>query len=667
MLNAAGPTEATVSFSTRCRYRFDAILSKGIPGLLLLSLCGAALLMLLLTPILWGIGGIATGVWNFGDFISLYWSGFAGLFKAQTREGSWISQLGAFIFAIIALLFTGIVFGSTMRAITMKYMTLRDKGGQIIASDHTVLIGWSPLGERILTELAIANESRGKSLVAILISRPKRERPGGGVKVELEDKLAGLPMRTTRISVRSGNTLSKDDFDRVRLHAARNVIVLADWDSPAHDAQIITTLLAVARYRESYPEFKADVVTCVKDEQNTIPAEVAAKYPVTVFDARRLLARTMLQCSRQPGLIAVLSELLQFDGDEIYFVPAPRFAGQPFGDLAQWYPTSTPIGLVRNGIPMLHPPASTMLAAADEVIWITEDDDTALASDSAAVADTTALAPLQPWTPRHDGDNWLFTGWAQAIPDVLTNLNDYLQHATNSVTIIARPDDLPAAQQLTNSGLDQLDIKIMPWNDDVPIRSMLDDADILHRTYIGILGRPDVELSDSETLLILLHVRDITNKAGELDRGPIVVSELLNAKFRKICDVSDAKDIVVSSELVSLMLVQLAEAPRLLPIYEDIFDADGSEIYLKPAECYVKLGAEINFLTLVVAAADRGEIAIGYRLASESSNKKRNFGVHINPAKSDMVVLNASDALIVIAEDEVITVGQAPGDNSSAA
>ena len=38
---------------------------------------------------------------------------------------------------------------------------------------------------------------------------------------------------------------------------------------------------------------------------------------------------------------------------------------------------------------------------------------------------------------------------------------------------------------------------------------------------------------------------------------------------------------------MSLLLIQLAENPMLLPLYQDLFDADGSEICLKPASYHV--------------------------------------------------------------------------------
>ena len=132
-----------------------------------------------------------------------------------------------------------------------------------------MIIGWSPLGFRILTELAIANENQGKCSVAILCP---------GSKVKLEESVADLPMKTTKIVVRKGKSTSLSDFDQVRLNAARNVIVLGEWDSEEHDSQVIATLLALARYRERTPNSmqKSLVVSRMKptERQRSLPQSI---------------------------------------------------------------------------------------------------------------------------------------------------------------------------------------------------------------------------------------------------------------------------------------------------------------------------------------------------------------------------------------------------------
>jgi hypothetical protein len=82
-----------------------------------------------------------------------------------------------------------------------------------------------------------------------------------------------------------------------------------------------------------------------------------------------------------------------------------------------------------------------------------------------------------------------------------------------------------------------------------------------------------------------------------------------------------------------------------------MFDPEGAEIYLKPAENYVELGRSINFYTVVEAARRRGEIAIGYRRESLSKDASQAYGVVVNPDKSKKVTFAPTDRIIVVAED----------------
>ena len=59
----------------------------------------------------------------------------------------------------------------------------------------------------------------------------------------------------------------------------------------------------------------------------------------------------------------------------------------------------------------------------------------------------------------------------------------------------------------------------------------------------------------------------------------------------------------------------------------------------------------VNFYTLVEAAADRGETAIGYRLVARANKSDQGFGVVINPDKAEAVTFAAEDKLVVLAEE----------------
>ena len=157
-----------------------------------------------------------------------------------------------------------------------------------------------------------------------------------------------------------------------------------------------------------------------------------------------------------------------------------------------------------------------------------------------------------------------------------------------------------------------------------------------------------MQQADGRTLVTLLHLRDMASRAGQ---DSSIVSEMLDVRNRELAQVTQADDFIVSDRLVSLMMAQLSENSELKAVFDDLFRAEGSEIYLKPASDYVALDQPMNFYTVLEAARRRGEVAIGYRLKSESSDPKLAYGVHLNPKKPGTFQLAAHDRVIVLAEN----------------
>jgi hypothetical protein len=144
----------------------------------------------------------------------------------------------------------------------------------------------------------------------------------------------------------------------------------------------------------------------------------------------------------------------------------------------------------------------------------------------------------------------------------------------------------------------------------------------------------------------LLHLRDISLQ----DETPFsIVSEMLDLRNRELATVTKVDDFIVSTHLISLMIAQLSENIHLMPVFTDMLNEEGAEIYLKPVEEYIKTGVEVNFYTVMEAAARRNETAIGYRSAS-ADDKSDSYGVHINPDKSAVITFNPGDKVIVFAE-----------------
>ena len=130
-----------------------------------------------------------------------------------------------------------------------------------------------------------------------------------------------------------------------------------------------------------------------------------------------------------------------------------------------------------------------------------------------------------------------------------------------------------------------------------------------------------------------------------------IVSEMLDVGNRELAEVTQADDFIVSDKLISLLMAQVSENKFLNAVFNDLFDSDGSEIYLKPAADYISFGPPVNFHTVVEAARRRGESAIGYRKMAHANDSGKQYGVVVNPKKSQSISFVEGDLIIVVAED----------------
>jgi hypothetical protein len=154
--------------------------------------------------------------------------------------------------------------------------------------------------------------------------------------------------------------------------------------------------------------------------------------------------------------------------------------------------------------------------------------------------------------------------------------------------------------------------------------------------HVVVLGYRDTlspAHADARTLLTLLTLRNVRRQAR-------VVAEVLDSRDAIIAERTGADDLVVSDQLSSLMIAQLTERPELNHVLGELFHPAGASISLRPADLYVGAGA-LSYATVVSAARDQGQVALGYRLAGGQ--------VILNPPKSATVTLRPDDQVVVLA------------------
>ena len=97
---------------------------------------------------------------------------------------------------------------------------------------------------------------------------------------------------------------------------------------------------------------------------------------VSVVDAEEILAKIMVQTSRTSGLAVVYSELLSFEGCEMYFYEAD-WGGIPFGRVQFHFPDGVPLGVrTKDGELLMRPNIDRPMQDGDEILIVAEDDST---------------------------------------------------------------------------------------------------------------------------------------------------------------------------------------------------------------------------------------------------------------------------------------------------
>ncbi len=150
----------------------------------------------------------------------------------------------------------------------------------------------------------------------------------------------------------------------------------------------------------------------------------------------------------------------------------------------------------------------------------------------------------------------------------------------------------------------------------------------------------DPNVAGARTLMTLLQLRN----ALEGQVGTNIVAELIDVRDVELVPNMDAAEFLLSERLSSLLMSQLSENVRLRPVFDDLFDPEGAELYVKPIALYGGPGSH-SFGGLVASGMQRSETAIGYRRKVGSE-----FEVVVNPAKASIVELGAEDAILVLAD-----------------
>jgi len=631
------------TFRERFRYQFENTMSGGpLAVIRWLAIVSTVSVLVLGTVIL--IAGI-TGS-NEPDaeplgFIEGSWKSLMATLDPGTMGGDegWDFRIIRFIATMIGIFVISILIGSISSGIDQKIEELKRGRSKVLDSNHTLILGWSGKIFTIISELIEANSNQKRPCIVILSEKDKVE-----AEEEIRSRIDNFG--NTKIVVRSGSTLESSSSEMVNINEARSIIVLSpEVENP--DTYVIKTVLGITRARDRRAE-PYHIVAEIRVERNLEAAELVGNNEAVYVLSNDLISRMIAQTCRQSGLSVVYSDLLEFAGDEVYFQSLPaQLAGKTYRDSLFAFEDSSIIGVYTGGGEVLiNPPMDRVYDAGDSVIAISEDDDTVLANGRRDLQiDPSLFNHSSEAEPRME--NTLVLGWNDNGSRIVTELDNYVQQGSRVLVVAA--DEAVGAEIVKLQG-ELINHQLSFKHGDVAEKRTLLDIDTENYDHIVVLSNRDIDMqeSDAKTLISLLHLRGISESKG-LEYS--IVTEMLDMRNRELGVVAKADDFVVSDNLISLMLSQFSENSELKKVYDVLFQADGSEIYLKPVSRYVKPGTDVDFYTVVASAAELGESAIGYRITSLSHNPEKQYGVNLNPDKSGRVTFADADYIIVLSED----------------
>lgn len=618
----------------KLKYMFDNLMSKGT-----LALIGCLALITTIVIAIMSVIVLATNSLKGVDFSELMWMGFMRTLDSGTitgDTGSTVYVASMLIITLAGILVFSILIGLLTTGLQDMMDSLRKGRSKVIESNHTIILGWSDQIFTIITELIEANSNLRKSCIVVM---------GNKDKIEMDDEIRSrIPdSGRTRIVCRTGNPIDVNDMRIVNMSESKSLILIED-----SDANTIKAVLAIVN-TEGCKEKDFTIVTVLNDAKNLEVAQIASQGRVEYILYNDIISRIMAQTCRQPGISAVYLDLLDYDGDEIYIMECPSLTGKTFSEALFCFADSTLMGIKRGEATQLKPSMDYVIEDGDEVIAIAEDDDKLIADAHATYTIIEDAIETEILPSTAEPEYILILGWNENAAAIIAELDGYVPGGS----FLAVASDIEdTTVQWEKAGHELQNMTVEFYIDDVTDRKVLNSLMAKNFHHVVLLSdkyTDDIQQSDANTLITLLHLRDISEKTDYVFN---TVSEILDNRNRQLAEVAKVNDFIISEKIISLMLAQISENKYLGPVFQDLFDADGSEIYMKPAQNYIKKGATVNYYTVVEAARRKDEIVIGYKIKSQQNDSNKSFGIYTNPKKTTEVCFEAEDMLIVIAEEQ---------------
>ena len=564
---------------------------------------------------------------------------FESLIGEGTKDNSlFINVLLNLFVTLIGLFVSSIVIGIIVTAITERIENIRQGNSSIEESNHQLILGWSSGITLVFREFLLANENQKDTNIVFM----DNINP-----VEANQRIISqFPNKKDyqRIIPKQGRISDRKHLENVNVDLARSIFI-----NHEDDMESIKAIAAIVN-NPNRKKDKYNIVTKMNTKENYELAKIIGGNETKVLFFGDMLARVGAQSCLQSGLAHVYLDLVNFDGDEIYFQKEPTLVGKNYGDAVLSYDTSCVVGIERDGNVIVNPKANEKIMDNDSVIAISMDDDTVI-KDGKDIPLAKNRIANKANTNKKIENIFIFghsEGDLSKLKVICSHLIKYIDDGSSICLVNEDKNSLDLIEEIRADK----NIKISFIEGNFKSREFLENMQMKSGSKVLILssfnGVNDIDSCDAQTLFTLINLRDIEKREN---KNFVLTTELINSNNAEIFASDMDDDYLYSEDIVQSMLVQISENPSLNKFFDDLASPEGSEIYFKPISDYVDISEPIDFYTICKSALDKGQTAIGYQIADNEHLKELDSGIVINPVKSEEKLFNSEDMLIVFADD----------------
>jgi len=633
--------EDKITLKDKLQYKIDNMFSRG-PGVMIFWLAILSFLVIFIAAVILvqlRISPAGEDVPKMGEAL---WMSLMRTLDAGTMGGDqgWGFRLLMLFVTLGGIFFISALISVISNGLQGRLEALSQGRSRVIEDGHTVLLGWNDQVFTIVEELCWANSNKANGCIVIMGDENKSL-----MEQQVRERVPNIGH--TRIVCRTGSPIDVSSLAILGLPNTKSIIILSP-NNEDPDAEVLKIVLAIKRAPVP-PGTKYHIVAQLRNDKNCSIAKVVGGDEVEWMLTEDIVAKVVAQTCHKSGLSLIYTELMDFSGDEIYFFAHPDLQGKTFGEVLNLFEKNAVMGIQKNGqAPQLNPPMSTLIENGDQIFLIAADDDRIyLSGERVDLIDLSAIENNIEIAEKVE--TVLVLGWNHHAAKILRELDNYLGTGS-SILVIANIELVKQEDSWGNLKLERS--KVLFQNGITTERQMLDALDLSKINHIIILSYSDYltkQAADSKTLITLLHLRDISAHCPQCSYS--IVSEILDIRNRNLAEGSSADDFIVSDKLISLLVSQVSETKALNAVFTDIFNVEGSEICLKPASVYIHLDRPVGFYSIVESARQKGQVALGYRLAVNATDSEKSYGIVLNPNKSSIVQFTEADKIIVLAED----------------